>query len=606
MMSDASAILKEVFGHERFRGGQEQAVNAALAGRDVEVVLPTGGGKSLCYQLPAVIRQRRGEGPTVVISPLIALMEDQLAALREKGVAAEAVHSGMRWSDQREALGRGADAAVILCSPERLAVARFRSWLQRIGVAAAAVDEAHCVSEWGHDFRPDYRKLAVLKTELGLPVTAVTATATPRVRSDIRQTLQLRDPVQVLGGFARPNLHFTVEHVPAERGRTARVAALLDAHGLGHRRSRGRAVVYASSRKRVKALRDALVRRGFHASWYHAGRTDGARAQAQAAFAAGRATVLVATTAFGMGIDVPDIRLVVHAQAPTTLEAWYQQAGRAGRDGEPAHAVLLWSRADAILRRRLVGDSPPPGAEAGWSALQAMAEGRACRQQAIARYFTGSDGAACGICDACTEPERVHEALTALDERTRARRTATREKRRRDAEVTLDEAQRGAVLRFVDALKRPVGRTMVAAGLRGSRAKRAKRVQGNPEFGVLRGVPESAILRAVDDLLASGQLTPKGKKYPTVWIAGKRVRPARSKTATPKVTGLARALRNLRSREARRRRWKPYQVFTNATLAAIVETRPTTRDALAAVPGIGPKKLERFAGAILAAVADNP
>ncbi|MFT4624288.1 MAG: ATP-dependent DNA helicase RecQ [Myxococcota bacterium] len=609
-MTDPLAVLTEVFGHASLRPLQDEAVRASLAGGDVELVLPTGGGKSLCYQLPAVVRQRDGLGPTLVVSPLIALMEDQAASLRARGVHVELVHSGMRWAEQREALGRADRAALIYCSPERVAVKRFQSFLQRLEVSAVAVDEAHCLSEWGHDFRPDYRKLGVLR-ELRVPIIAATATATPRVRQDIREVLQMEDPVRISGGFERSNLRFEVEHVSADRGRTARVGALLDEAGLGHRSSPGRAIVYASSRKRVRSLRNALAKRGFDASWYHAGRTDGARAQAQAAFTDGRAAVLVATTAFGMGVDVPDVRLVIHAQAPTTLEAWYQQAGRAGRDGEPARCVLLWSRADAVLRRRLVGPNAPPGADAGWRALESLAEGTACRQQAIVQYFTGADARPCGRCDCCTDTASVRASVDHMEQQTATRRQARSAKAARESTVTLDGDQHDTVVAFVDGLRKPVGRGLIAAGLRGSKAKRVKRVklEDNPHFGALKGTPEVAIFRALDDLVQVGRLEPKGKKYPTLWIAAKPVRPPRRAggSARPGApTGLARALTNLRRREARKRRWKPYQVLTNATIAAIVTARPSTLDRLAEVKGIGPKKVERFGGAILEAVALNP
>nr|MBA2319663.1 ATP-dependent DNA helicase RecQ [Deltaproteobacteria bacterium] len=301
---------------------QVAAVTAALAGRDQLVVLPTGGGKSLCFQGPAWVRARRGEGPTVVVSPLIALIDDQVAGLARLGIDAVGIHTGIPPRDRSAALARASTAHLVYVSPERAVGATFRRWLERTRTAGLVVDEAHCISEWGHDFRPEYARLGELRALIPGPVLALTATATPRVRAEIRSSLRLRDPVEHLGGFLRPNLAFSVEHLLGDRARADRLVALLDAQGLGRRADAGRVVVYASSRRRVTDVGEALRKRGFLAGWYHAGRTDGARRKAAEGFDAGKHAVLVATSAFGMGIDVPDVRLVAHLQAPATLEAY--------------------------------------------------------------------------------------------------------------------------------------------------------------------------------------------------------------------------------------------------------------------------------------------
>lgn len=596
----ARAVLREVFGHDDFRPGQDRAVEALLAGRDVQVLLPTGGGKSLCYQVPAILAARAGRGPTLVVSPLIALMEDQVGALRRRGVAAELLHSALPAADRRGVLERARRAAVLYVSPERVALAGFRRWLARADVPFVAIDEAHCIAEWGHDFRPEYRELGVLAA-LGAPVVALTATATPRVMAEIRDSLGLRDPVIVRGSFRRPNLALSVELHEGDRARTERLVELLEARGLGRDPSAGRAVVYAATRKRVKDVADALRKRGFRAGWYHAGRTDGARARAQEAFEEGRHAVLVATTAFGMGVDHPDVRLVVHVQAPGSLEAWYQQAGRAGRDGAPAAAVLLYAPGDAVTQARLRGQDPAPGALEGWKALQGFVYGVECRQRAVERWFGAEPEAPCGRCDVCRDREGVRQAVSRARDRLEARREERTRRIRREAAVRLDAHQRDLVVAFVDALAKPLGRTLVAAGLRGSRARRARRVgiAANPYFGALAGLPERAILEAIDALLEEGRLARRGRKYPTVWIPEKRVRPAAPRRPKAPAGGLAAALRAFRTREARRRRWKAYQVFTDATLEALVARRPASVDELAAVPGIGPKKVERFGEALL-------
>lgn len=597
----ARSVLREVFGHESFRPGQERAIEALLSGRDVQVLLPTGGGKSLCYQVPAVVAARQGRGPTLVISPLIALMEDQVTSLRRRGVACEMLHSALPTDERRALFDRARRAAVFYVSPERVALAGFRRWLARTDVPFVAIDEAHCVAEWGHDFRPEYRHLGVLRELLGVPTIALTATATPAAMADVRTSLGLRDPVVVQGSFRRPNLHFSVELHEGDRARTDRLIELLEAEGLGRDPERGRVVVYAATRKRVKDVAELLRKSGFRAGWYHAGRTDNARARAQEAFEQGRHAVLVATTAFGMGIDQPDVRLVVHVQAPGSLEAWYQQAGRAGRDGLPARAVLLYGPGDAVTQARIRGDQPHPGAVEGWKALQAFVYGSDCRQRAIERWFGAEAGEPCGHCDACDAPGAVEEAVVTARDRLAARRRVRIERARAEAAVSLDASQRDLVVAFVDALPKPLGKTLVAAGLRGGRSQRARRarVDQNPHFGALTGVPERAIVTAIDELLEEGRLVRRGRKYPTVWIPEKRIRPRTTTPRRPAVVGLAAALRAFRTREARRRRWRAYQVFTNATLDALVERRPTTLSELGEVPGIGPKRLERFGEALL-------
>ena len=346
----AADVLREVFGYSAFRPGQQRAVDALLSGRDVQVLLPTGGGKSLCFQVPAMVWRAQGRGPLLVVSPLIALMEDQVAALQRCGVDARVVHSGMPWAEQREALDGARTADLLYVSPERIGVKRFRARLEGIAPSACAVDEAHCISEWGHDFRPAYRNLGVLKRELGLPIMALTATATPRVMADIADSLGLSDPVRIVGGFDRPNLRFSVELHRGDKVRAERCLGILNGLGIGRDPSGGRAVVYAATRKRVKAVATQLSKAGLKVAWYHAGRTDGARARAQQRFESGTHRVMVATTAFGMGIDQPDVRAVIHVQAPASLESYYQQAGRAG------HV----ERQVSVLHRR-VGQRPGAG-----------------------------------------------------------------------------------------------------------------------------------------------------------------------------------------------------------------------------------------------------
>jgi len=411
-MESAIEVLRGVFGHDGFRAGQAEAVDAVIAGRDAAVLLPTGAGKSLCYQVPAVVGFRAGRGTTIVVSPLIALMNDQVDALRGRGVAAGAIHSQQEDEVQREVVAaflRG-ELALLYVSPERAALASFRKMLTRVPIALLAVDEAHCLSQWGHDFRPEYLLIHELRDVVPAPVIALTATATPRVMDEVVEALRMVMPAIVRGDFRRPNLRFAVYHHESDDDRLATVLAVCDAAGLRSRVGGGRAIVYCATRKNTEKVADALRSAGFPAAHYHAGRTALARDRAQTAFAMGRTRVLVATSAFGMGVDYSDVRLLIHYQSPGSLEAYYQEAGRAGRDGDPASCLLLFRPADLVTQRKLQLGQRANGAmtartETALAAIAHYAHAAQCRQALLCAHFTGTDDhAACGTCDACLDP----------------------------------------------------------------------------------------------------------------------------------------------------------------------------------------------------------
>ncbi|MEO8551488.1 MAG: ATP-dependent DNA helicase RecQ, partial [Kofleriaceae bacterium] len=409
------AVLRDVFGHEAFRGGQRDAVEAVLAGRDAVVLLPTGAGKSLCYQVPAVVGSREGLGTTIVISPLIALMNDQVGALAGRGVAVAALHSQCDDDARAETVARllRGELALLYVSPERAVLDSFQRLLSRTRIAMFAIDEAHCVSQWGHDFRPEYMRLAELRATVpGAPVIALTATATPRVLAEIARSLELRAPTIVRGDFRRPNLAFEVAEPGGDAARVAATIDALDRADLRGRIGAGRGIVYCSTRKKAEAVAAELKKAGFSAGHYHAGRTALARERAQTGFALGRQRVLVATNAFGMGVDYPDVRVIVHFQAPGSLEAYYQEAGRAARDGEPGHCLLLYGTGDLVTQRKIAeGGGRKAALDEALAGVARYATEWTCRQRMLCAHFTGhSDHAACETCDVCREPSRERAA----------------------------------------------------------------------------------------------------------------------------------------------------------------------------------------------------
>jgi len=591
----ALEVLRDVFGYDGFRAGQREAVDAVLAGRDAQVLLPTGAGKSLCYQVPAIAQARRGEGTTIVVSPLIALMNDQVRALAGRGVAAAAIHSGLEDDERVATIGRftRGELALLYVSPERAVLDSFKRLLARTRIAMIAIDEAHCVSQWGHDFRPEYLRLAELRDVTSAPVITLTATATPRVMDEIARSLALRSPVIVRGDFRRPNLAFEVAHVAPGGGDEARIASTIEAlerAGLRQRHGAGRAIVYCSTRKTAEAVAARLKEAGFAAAHYHAGRTALARERAQAGFSLGRTRVLVATNAFGMGIDYPDIRVIVHYQAPGSLEAYYQEAGRAGRDREPAHCLLLFGAGDLMTQRRISQRSST--SEEALAAIARYAEAWSCRQQLLCAHFTGTDAhEACNTCDACREPEPPARAVAA-------------------PAPVLGSAEQELIVAALAAHGRPVGKGTLAKALRGSQAKAvvAHGLVRLAQHGALADRSEESIAATIEQLVRERRLVRRGRKYPTVALPGPaKPKPSRTTYARrgrdgSRTSSITVELDRYRKRMARQLKWKPYMVFQRTTIMAIDRQRPESLAALDRIPGLGASRIARFGDDLIAIV----
>lgn len=407
-MTHLQSILEKHFQLPTFRRGQQEVIEAVLGGRDAMAVMPTGGGKSLCYQLPALCRP----GVVVVISPLIALMEDQVAALNRLGIPAGAIHSGLDIAARREVFSRmkSSQSFILYLSPERVQKSGFADWVRTQPISLFAIDESHCISQWGADFRKDYDRLSLLRElRSDVPILALTATATPRVLKDISKSLGLREPERHVYGFYRPNLFCQVEFCDSDADKSEKLRTAVALH------TEGRVLIYCGTRKQTEALAEALGQEFGEVGYYHAGLDSEERARVQGEYYNGTIRILTATNAFGMGIDHPDVRLVVHAQMPANLESYYQEIGRAGRDGKPSNCLLLYSPGDRGLHEFFIRNAEIPTAVAAHrrKALSTMvdfAEGAGCRHAEILTYFRDNMRlGTCGHCDICApdSPRKV-------------------------------------------------------------------------------------------------------------------------------------------------------------------------------------------------------
>ncbi len=586
---DPHAALREAFGFDSFRPGQEDVVRAILDGQETLAVMPTGAGKSLCFQLPALM----SHGLTVVVSPLIALMDNQVALLRSQGLAAGAIHSGRPRADNVADWRAAADGQLKLLymSPERLMTERMLSALDRLPVAHVVVDEAHCVSQWGHDFRPEYLALGSLRARFPKArLAAFTATADAATRSEIVDKLFGGDARVFVHGFDRPNLSLAVE----DKEKSAqRIVELVREH------PGEQGIVYCLSRKSCESVADALRRDGRNALAYHAGLDDESRRERLDLFFTEPDLVIVATVAFGMGVDKPDIRFVFHHDMPASVEAYYQEIGRAGRDGAPARTVMLYGLNDLRVRRSMIETSEAPDAQKRverrrLDALIAYCETTECRRDLLLRYF-GDAPASCGACDNCLAPPKTIDAA----EEARLALAAIRESGERYGQAHVIDILRGADSEKIRKAKHDKLKVFGTGRAHDAGAWRR----------ILRQLIASGVL-AIDDEHGGLHVGPHGPDVE----AGKREVKVRAETrrakraqAAPTSTDgadpdLLARLKRLR-RELSSAEGKPaYVVFTDRTLIDLARLRPRDRGEFALAHGVGARKLERYADAFLAEV----
>jgi ATP-dependent DNA helicase RecQ len=601
-MSYAAArrLLVELWGYSNFRPGQAPAVKAILAGRDAAVVLPTGAGKSLCYQVPGALAAAAGKGCALVVSPLIALIHDQVSGLRGRGIRAGAVHSHQDASERLEQLERLAagEFDLFYFSPERAVQPAFREAISKLKISLLAIDEAHCVSQWGHDFRPDYLRLHELRQMVDAPVVALTATATPRVLEEIIEHLDLEEPEVVRGDFRRPKLEFAVRYLEDEDAKFEELVELLSAEGMQGRSGDGRAIVYCATRKKTESIGRALEGAGFATAWYHAGRAQAARDRAQRAFELGRTRVLVATNAFGMGVDLPNVRTIIHFQVPGSLEAYYQEAGRAGRDGAPARCTLLYSSADLSTQRLLAGSASPSvdvqrGQDDALGAVERYVSEVRCRQVVLCAHFSGErDTPECGVCDVCLDPDAIRDAMSA----------APRELPR----LTLDDEDKERILSAAARLERLVFVSDFVDALCGGRAKNLSRgaLLALPEYASLSDYDVASVREAVEELAEEERLHLRGRGRSSELVP--RATRARSGQSAPRPengAALTRELERYRHDRARREGVGVGRVFQRRVVVALESTRPASLEDLHRIPGLSHEKIERFGEELLELLA---
>jgi ATP-dependent DNA helicase RecQ len=615
-MSSASPheILREVFGYASFRGAQAEIIEHVSEGRDALVLMPTGGGKSLCYQVPAIVRQRAGKGVAVVVSPLIALMHDQVSALEEAGVHAAFLNSSLSQAEAaqvEEQLSR-AELVLLYVAPERLNTARFLSLLDglyaRRQLSLFAIDEAHCVSQWGHDFRADYLALSVLRARFpSVPRIALTATADEVTRADMVSRLSLDEAPLFISSFDRPNIRYTI--VEKDNARNQLLAFLRDEH------AGDAGIVYCQSRKKVEETAAWLTQQGVTALAYHAGLDQGTRRAHQDRFIREDGLVMVATIAFGMGIDKPDVRFVAHLDLPKNVEGYYQETGRAGRDGLPANAWMAYGLSDVVNQRRMIDDGPAGEdfkrlQRQKLEALLALAEEHACRRVQLLAYF-GEASAPCGNCDNCREPPATWDATVA-------------------AQKLLS-----CVYRFQEHAGQRFGAGHLIDVLRGKETEKVSdyRHQTLSTFGIGADLSDAQWRRVLRKLLAMGCLRVDGdfntleltqlarvvlrERVPVVLceVTPKRARSKKRKAATTRAparavadldaAGQARfeALKTWRAGVAKQRNLPAYVVFHDATLSEMARLCPTSRQGLSTISGVGEKKLAAYADGVLEVLA---
>ncbi|WP_144941561.1 DNA helicase RecQ [Kocuria salsicia] len=596
-------VLQEVFGYDAFRGEQAEIIDQVVGGGDAVVLMPTGGGKSLCYQIPALLR----DGTGVVVSPLIALMADQVAALEAVGIRAAYLNSTLEPYEAQEVERQllAGDIDLLYMAPERLILSRTVELLKRAPIALFAIDEAHCVSQWGHDFRPDYMGLSVLADAFpDVPRIALTATATRATHQEITERLRMENARHFVSNFDRPNIQYRIESKDRAKDQLLR---LIQSEHPGEA-----GIVYCMSRKSVESTAAWLLDRGVTALPYHAGLDAAVRQDTQVRFLREEGIVVVATIAFGMGIDKPDVRFVAHLDLPKSIEGYYQETGRAGRDGMPATAWMAYGLGDVVNQRRMIdqgdgSDLHKRNARSHLDAMLALCETTDCRRVQLLRYF-GQDSEPCGNCDTCLNPPKVWDATVPAQ---KLLSTLIRLQRERGEQfgsgkvfdILLGRSnERTEASRHQELSVWGIGKDLSErewrSVLRQLLARRVVEAVG--DFGVLVPGPQAGpVLRGEGTLDLAVDRAPTARANGRARSGGGSGRSRAADTLDEAAKETFEALREWRTSVAKEKQIPPYMVFSDATLVGIVEAAPASTAQLSGISGVGAKKLAEYGDAVL-------
>lgn len=576
--------LQEIFGYSSFKAGQKESIQALLNQKDVLCILPTSGGKSLIYQLTSILYET---GITLVISPLIALMKEQTEYLKSLGISAEYCFSEQDELEQKLILSRTVTQKlkVLFLSPEKASSSFFRSLFLKIKINLLVIDEAHCISEWGHDFRPEYRKIHELReiAKYKFPVLALTATATEKVRKDIITSLKLKSPFVYIASFFRSNLIFEVCYMTSKSEKQKRLLRILKELNLNKK-----VIIYCATRKETEELEKILQKSKISVLAYHAGKSTIERGRIQNSFVKNHAFVLVTTNAFGLGINISDIQAVIHYNVPSSLEAYYQEAGRAGRDGNLSKCILFCCEKDFSVQKRIRSLSKNKQLI---EEMRRYATNWECRQVFLCRYF-GENIQPCGICDVCTN-KSANEFFDYI-QNIQARKEKINSKLQ-----NLNEREIEILTQCIQSFSGKFGKKIMIGILRGSKTKEIlkKNLNLSPFYGKLSHFNEASLNRAIENLVQEKRLTVKGKKFPKLAVVTTKIK---SKDKSRQNTNtLFLKLKSFRDQTAKKYGWKKFMVLHNSVLKMISEQKPKNSEELLQIKGLGNEKVAKFGEDIL-------
>jgi ATP-dependent DNA helicase RecQ len=592
-------FLKTVFHYEKFRFGQKESLITISKQLDCITVLPTGGGKSLIYQYFSLLNPDK---IVIVISPLIALMKDQVDIINAKGIRAETIHSSLDDLEQLKYISLAVQnkISLLFISPEKAVSTYFQKYLKEMKISLVVIDEAHCISQWGHDFRPEYTKLHILRElnpNLNFPILALTATATDSVIRDIKNSLNLKNPNIIKGSFKRENLIFQIQYLETESEKEVKLINILN-----NFQEPGRIIIYCSTRKKTEELEDLLKNNGIKATYYHAGRTDKQRNTVQNGFLSGKVKILIATNAFGMGIDLPDIRIVIHYQTPSSIESYYQEAGRAGRDGNVSKCILFYKPSDFNISRFLIKGRDLEDKKKILEQMKNFILSEKCRQEYICDYF-GEKTTRCGVCDNCNSTNNSIQIF-------KEKEFIKIEKKKSNETYSFLKEELNIIDQYFQNYPAVFGKKIAIGILRGSKSTTLlrKKLHTSNFFGKLKHIKEEALQKQLEIYIEEGRLKLTKGKYPKCYLTNyppikKTIK--KEKSVSNLSNKLLYELKYFRDKEAKKLNWKKYMVLHNVVISRIAKTKPLDINALRAIKGLGEAKIKKFGDSILTIVKQN-